>query len=135
MYKGQLPSFVAVVDDEDDLVQLYKDALSQIRGIKVFAFTDSNLALEHFNINHDNYFLVISDFRMSGMNGIELLDLIRKTDPRVKRFLISAFEVEDFLVQNCGCVDKFLQKPIKITELIREVQMYSAIGEIMYPKI
>jgi YesN/AraC family two-component response regulator len=59
---------------------------------------------------------------MPGMNGIELLDLIRKTDPRVKRFLISAFEVEDFLVQNCGCVDKFLQKPISMVDLIKEVQ-------------
>jgi hypothetical protein len=45
---GQSPVYVAVIDDEIDLVHLFKDALSQIDGIEVFAFSDPNLALEHF---------------------------------------------------------------------------------------
>ena len=45
---SQSPVYVAVIDDEIDLVHLFKDALSQIDGIEVFAFSDPNLALEHF---------------------------------------------------------------------------------------
>jgi hypothetical protein len=36
--------------------------------------------------------------------------------------LIRAFEVEDKLFQECDCVDKFLQKPTKIIDLIGAVE-------------
>ena len=45
---SQSPVFVAVIDDEADLAYLFKEALSQIDGVQVFAFTDPSLALEHF---------------------------------------------------------------------------------------
>lgn len=57
----QSPVFVAVIDDEADLAYLFKDALSQIEGVKVFAFTDPSLALEHFQANRQNYMVVIAD--------------------------------------------------------------------------
>ncbi len=38
---------MSVVDDELDLMRLYKDALSQIEDITVHGFTDPTLALEH----------------------------------------------------------------------------------------
>jgi len=41
--------------------------------MNVFGFTDAQLALEHFQINHDKYGLVISDLRMPGMNGYEFI--------------------------------------------------------------
>ena len=67
-----LPVYVCVVDDEADLAYLFKEALSQIDGVMVFAFTDPSLALEHFQANHQNYRVVISDYRMPDhdWNGI-----------------------------------------------------------------
>jgi CheY-like chemotaxis protein len=94
------------------------------------------VALEHFVLNHRDYYLLISDYRMPGMNGLEFLQKVKETDLAVPCMLISAFNVEDDgLFKNYGCVDKFLQKPIEITELIHEVQMYAPIREIMYPKV
>ena len=69
---SQSPIFVAIIDDEQDLAFLFKDALSQIDGVTVFAFSDPTLALEHFKINHQNYRVVVSDFRMPFMTGIEV---------------------------------------------------------------
>ena len=47
------PVFVAVIDDEVDLaITVFKEALSQINGVQVFAFIDPLLALEHFKANH-----------------------------------------------------------------------------------
>jgi DNA-binding NtrC family response regulator len=114
---------VAVVDDELDLVLLFKDALSDIEGVNVLGFTDPRLALEHFMVNQANYEAVISDFRMPSMNGIELLKKIKEINPTVKTLLVSAFEVEDELFQECLCVDKMLQKPIHISTLIHDVGM------------
>jgi hypothetical protein len=39
------------VDDEPDITLLFSDALNDMKGVKVFTFTDPILALEHFQIN------------------------------------------------------------------------------------
>lgn len=119
----QSPVFVAVIDDEADLAYLFKDALSQIEGVKVFAFTDPSLALEHFQMNHQNYRVVISDYRMPTMTGMELLSKIKVVNPAVTRIMMSAFEIQDELFQEYKCVDKFLQKPVLMIDMIKEVRM------------
>jgi DNA-binding NtrC family response regulator len=117
--------FIAIIDDEPDLACLFKEALSQIDGAEVFAFTDPSLALEHFQSNHQNYMVIISDYRMPSMTGIELLSKIKDINPAVTRIMMSAFEIQDELFQECNCVDKFLQKPVLMTDLINEVRMLS----------
>jgi DNA-binding NtrC family response regulator len=119
---NESPMYVAVIDDEIDLVYLFKDALSQINGIQVFAFSDPNLALEHFQLNQENYRVVVADYRMPGINGIQLFDKMKDINPTVARILISAFEIEDQIFNNCRCVDKYLQKPISTVKLVDEVE-------------
>ena len=120
---NQLPVFVTIIDDEVDLACLFKEALSQIDGVQVFAFTDPLLALEHFQTNHQNYRVVISDYRMPTMTGMELLSTVKDVNPAVTRIMMSAFEIQDELFQEFKCVDKFLQKPVLMTDLINEVRM------------
>ena len=116
------PTYVAVVDDEQDLVCLFRDALSQVSGVQVFGFTEPMLALQHFEVNQSKYGIIISDYRMPAMNGIEFLSRIKEINPSVARVLMSAFEIEDRIFEQFNCVDKFLQKPIKISDLIKEIQ-------------
>lgn len=56
------------------------------------------------------------------MDGMELLKTVKAMKPSLKTILISAFEVRDELFEDGRCVDKFLQKPIGIAELIDEVE-------------
>ena len=116
--------FVAVVDDEIDLAALFKEALSQIPNVRVFAFSDPILALEHFQHNQKNYGCVISDYRMPGLNGIQLLSKVKEMNNEVASILISAFEVGDEVFKNSNCIDKFLQKPIKMGDLRVHIQEY-----------
>ena len=78
--------FVSVVDDEADLVYLFRDALLTIEGVDVFAFTDPILALEHFQINHRNYRCVITDFRMPSMNGVDFLTKLKRPTQTLSEF-------------------------------------------------
>ncbi len=119
---NQPPVFVAIIDDEPDIAYLFKEALSQIDGVQVFAFTDPLLGLEHFQTNHHYYKVLISDYRMPTMTGIELLSKIKDVNPSVTRIMMSAFEIQDELFQEYKCVDKFLQKPVLIVDLINEVR-------------
>lgn len=124
------PVFLAVVDDETDLTYLFRDALSQIPGVRVFGFSDPVLALEHFRLNNKNYRCIISDYRMPVLNGVQLLNKAKEINPRVARILMSAFEIEDSSLENCNCVDKFLQKPITMTDLLEEVKKHMGAIEI-----
>ncbi len=62
---------MSVVDDELDIMSLFRDAFSQIDGTQAVGFTDSTLALEHFKLNQSGYNLILSDFRVpyDGWNG------------------------------------------------------------------
>jgi two-component SAPR family response regulator len=79
-----------------DITELFHDTLcSKIDGISVVSFNDLVIALEHFTANKKTYALVISDLRMPGLNGLELLKKVRRLNPKVRTILISAYEVEN----------------------------------------
>ena len=113
---------MSVVDDEHDIMSLFSNALSEIGNSSVFGFIDSTLALEHYNLHHLDYSLILSDYRMPAMDGTELLKKVKAINSSVKTILISAFDIDDKLFEECKCVDKILQKPITIPELINEVE-------------
>ena len=58
------------------------------------------------------------------MNGAQFLDKVKAVNPEVKRILMSAFEIDDDLFNDCHNVDKFLPKPIMMSDLIEEVQKH-----------
>lgn len=115
---------VAIIDDESDIVNLFRDALSKIDGLSIFTFTDPLIAFEHFKINKDAYALVISDLRMPGINGTELVYKIKNENPLVRTLLMTAFEVDDKVFEEYvknDIIDGFLQKPVKLGDLLSEV--------------
>jgi response regulator RpfG family c-di-GMP phosphodiesterase len=59
---------------------------------------------------------------MPSINGIELLNKMKEIDGGVSRILISAFEIQDEIFKSAKCIDKFLQKPVRIADLIVQVQ-------------
>ena len=121
---------VVIVDDDLELTLLFRAALKDISRVKIFTFTDPVLALEHFQINEYAYVLVISDFKMPGLNGMEFLKKIKALNPFVRTILMTAFEVVDKIFRDYiknKIIDEFLQKPIGMHDLIKEVdtQLYS----------
>ena len=60
---------------------------------------------------------------MPTMTGMDLLSKIKDVNPAVTRIMMSAFEIQDELFQEYNCVDKFLQKPVLMVDLINVVRM------------
>ena len=46
-----LDKIVSIIDDQEDIVCLFKDALQGMIGFSVVTFTDPTLALKHFKEN------------------------------------------------------------------------------------
>ena len=123
---GTKDRFVSIVDDELDITQLFHDALCKIYGISVVTFNDSAKALEHFTNNKDKYILVISDLKMSGISGLELLKKMKNVNTYLRTILMSDCKVNDndilfhrYLKEEI--IDKFIKKPINLDVLYQEV--------------
>ena len=115
---------VVIVDDDLEITLLFREALKDISRVKIFTFTDPVLALEHFQVNEYAYVLVISDFKMPGLNGMEFLKKIKALNPFVRTILMTAFEIEDKIFRDYTknkIIEAFLQKPIGMHDLIKEV--------------
>ena len=115
---------VVIVDDDLEITILFREALKSIEGISLFTFTDPILALEHFQVNEYAYVLVISDFKMPGLNGLQFLRKVKELNRFVRTILMTAFEIEDKMFREytkSKIINSFLQKPIRIHDLLKEV--------------
>ena len=107
------------MDDDPDIVSILKLGLKR-QGFNPVIFTDPNLALEHFGLNHKNYDLVISDIRMPTMNGFEFIKKVKRLKPTVKVFFMTAFEIdakEWSSVLPSVKIDEFIQKPFTLEKI------------------
>jgi response regulator RpfG family c-di-GMP phosphodiesterase len=118
------------VDDDPGTTIFFHEALKSIPGIEISTFTDPITALEHFQVNDHAYVLVISDYKMPGLNGIELLKKIKDSNRFVRTILTTAFEIDDNIDGNLfqeytekRIIDGYLQKPISVLQLIKEVNI------------
>ena len=117
---------VSVVDDDVSTATFFHEALRQnIDRISVFSFIDPVKAFEHFTENKEKYALVISDLRMPGLNGLELLKKVKDSNPKVRTILMSAYNFEEhilfFQYMEEGIIDSALDKPINMNRLFQTV--------------
>ena len=118
---------VAIVDDELDIVNLYRDYLIGIKGISVFTFTDPVIALEHFMSNKYEYFLIISDLRMPRLSGIDLIKKVKEANSLVRTLLMTAFEIDDPLFEEykkTEIINDLVQKPVRFNDLSSMVEKH-----------
>ena len=118
---------VSIVDDDPGTTRFFHEALRQnIDGISVFSFTDPVKAFEHFTENKENYALVISDLRMPGLNGLELLKKVKTSNPKVRTILMSAYNFEeDELYQQYmreAVINSTIEKPVTMNRLYQRVR-------------
>ena len=118
---------VSVVDDDIHIAKLFQEALRQnIDEIIVFSFTDPVMAFEHFTENRENFALVISDLRMPGLNGLELLKKVKTSNPKVRTILMSAynFEEEDLYQKYMeeAVINSTIEKPVTMNRLYQRVR-------------
>ena len=110
---------ILIVDDQRDIADLVK-ILLQKEGYDVHEFYDPFMALEYFKENFKHFALVITDVRMPGMSGIELVSKIKEIEQDIIAILISAFEKDTIEneIKRCNIeIAEIFQKPILLKKL------------------
>lgn len=111
------------VDDEVDILASFKDFLeSNIPGLTVVTADSGAAALPVLQAQHVD--LIISDYKMPGMDGITFLKRAEQTRPNTPKVLLTAFPKLDLAIEaiNEVAVDKFLTKPIPPDRLLDVVK-------------
>jgi len=107
---------ILIVDDDEELLEYLKEAV-ELENINVTCTDDPYNALEL--INSSNYDLVLLDYMMPDMDGIDLCSKIRGKAPGIKIILMTAFATVDNAVKAMKKgADDYISKPFKINELI-----------------
>ncbi|MBE9545248.1 MAG: sigma-54-dependent Fis family transcriptional regulator [Proteobacteria bacterium] len=109
---------ILVVDDEQDFLDSIRRGLVTSGFKNVTIETDPRRAVEMFEkgIMFD---VVLIDITMPGMNGIELLEVIRSNSPRSECIMVTAVDEARVAVQSLrkGAYD-YLVKPISKEDLV-----------------
>ena len=114
---------IYLVDDDDGSREAMSRTLERV-GYDVRAFAEAGDALERLRAG-DEADAVVSDVRMPGMDGYELLRQVRAEWPNLPFLLVTAFgDVEDAVAALQEGADDYLTKPVKVQELRQRVQLH-----------
>ena len=105
-----------IVDDEEEILQMLRRNL-ELEGYEVTLATGPLDALELMKTELFN--LILTDIKMPGMNGVELLQEIKKINPLANVIMMTGYSSMTYVVDclGSGAVDYFT-KPFNDLELI-----------------
>jgi len=110
-----------VVDDEKDMCRMISSFLTD-EGYRVDKAYDGGQAIK--KISAKGYDLMILDYKLPDMTGINLLAEVRRMDPELKVIMISAYGSSHVkaMAKHHG-VKTFLDKPFDLTRLTKAVKI------------
>jgi DNA-binding response OmpR family regulator len=110
---------IMIIDDDEDILNLFKDFLIK-EGYDVVTYLDPLVALKEIEDNSHRYALIITDIRMPGISGIELIKRVGVINTDIKIILMSAFEINGVDLREIR-YDKHFQKPIHLRALTHTI--------------
>ncbi len=109
---------ILVVDDETTMLETLSSFFGN-RGYQLMTAASAEAALKL--IAEEQPALALIDIKLPGMNGIELLKIIKRDYPGMKTFVITAYDEENKKAVEAIGVDAFFAKPIGLDALKKKV--------------
>jgi CheY-like chemotaxis protein len=116
-------ALIYVVDDEPMLLEL-ATVILEPHGYQIKSFRDPEVALQAFAAAQPKPELLITDYAMHTMNGMQLIEQFRRINPGQKILLVSGTVGEDIFHSSPAKPDKFLAKPYQahqLTDTVKEL--------------
>ena len=131
-------SRILIVDDEEFVLK----ALSRLLSLTPCRAGDKTykLNVDTFNVpetalakaRHTTYDLVLSDYRMPGMDGVQFLKAVRELQPDCARLILSGYADLNGLIGaiNEAGISRFLSKPWNDYELVAAIGQALALHDL-----
>ncbi|NMG45007.1 response regulator [Aromatoleum toluvorans] len=131
-------SRILIVDDEEAILKSLRRLLSltpcvvgsRVYSLHVDTFSVAAEALE--KARHTAYDLVLSDYRMPGMDGVSFLKAFREIQPDAARLILSGYADLNGLIGaiNEAGISRFMSKPWNDYELVAAIGQALALREL-----
>ena len=107
-----ITSRILVVDDEPSALKVTTKILQRL-GYHVIGHSEPQRALEILEAFPEQFDLLITDYRMPGMNGDRLFELAKEINPELPVILCSGYcsDFDSGSAEKLG-FDKFVRKPL-----------------------
>lgn len=112
---------ILLVDDDKTILELLNEMLGEFLDKNVYqikALSSSVEANKELSLNH--YDILITDFRMPDINGMQLVEKSIKVNKDTKTFMITG-ELNIDLPHNLHTL-KLYKKPVDIGHLVKEIK-------------
>ncbi len=121
-HKIKVKSKILLVEDEAQLRNSLRRGLTALKGeLEIFTSPTAERAAKLFD--EDHFDVLVTDLILPGMDGLELIQKIKKAHPETICLIITAAaEVDSTIKALQYGVDNFLKKPVSINELYLCIQ-------------
>jgi DNA-binding NtrC family response regulator len=114
-------SFILIVEDDEVLLGLISSLLRR-EGHDVRAANSATAALEVLEKEKDQCELVLTDFEMKPMNGLQMVSRIVQKSPGMKILFMSGYPSVAHAVEEQFGADSLVIKPFAAPELMRKIK-------------
>jgi len=115
---------IVVIDDDKVTLELVQIILEEVISGDIYVFSDSKQALNYVQSDSmDNISLVICDWLMPDISGLEILAALRKSKPLCPFLMLTANATKKLVVDSMrlGATD-FIVKPFHTNDLLTKVE-------------
>ncbi|EAR21164.1 Response regulator receiver [Nitrococcus mobilis Nb-231] len=114
---------VLYVDDEEKALKYFRRAVAD-EALPVYTASSVAEALEVLEVHGEEIGVLITDQRMPGQTGVDLLRRVREDWPEIVRLLTTAYSDLDEAIEavNRGEIFRYITKPWDIRQLRTELQ-------------
>ena len=114
-----------IVDDEEGVRRSLRKVLEQ-DGYDILLAENGQQAIQMVQQNREPIEIVISDFKMPGMDGLETLIEVGKINPEITRIMLTGYATMESAIESVNAgIDGFLTKPFENIELRAKVREYN----------
>lgn len=111
---------IMFVDDDENLLEGLKRSLrKKVGNWKINFNTSGKKALEI--LNKERYNIIITDYKMPEMDGMELLNIVRDKYPDVHRILLTGQSEKEIFEKAKSMDHLYLAKPCSTEDLISTI--------------
>jgi HD-like signal output (HDOD) protein/CheY-like chemotaxis protein len=121
---------ILFVDDESNILQGLQRMLHPMRKDWEMKFVEGGVEALSL-LQREPFAVVVTDMRMPGMDGIQLLCEVKQKFPEVIRVVLSGYSDHEMVMKSIPLAHQFLSKPCDPQDLISTISRACALGDML----